>query len=308
MRARLIASLALVALSATSIAAADAPTSDAIFDCIDILAPLSTHAPAAAGPYCPALVDGLSHHPLAGKVVGVEIAHLEAVHLEDLAALIAHYEQAPATMVFDGGALDRILDELPKIEAEALSPWARFLVWLESWFRDWFEREGAGWLQGIFEPLRMPEGLGTALTILTITLLLTAALFVVLRELREAGWLQGTSYRGAGPMHDHAGKLAGFELDDLERIALERKPAVLLELLIHKLRLAGTRVRPGATLRELEWSIAEWSDSQHHSLSALCRTAENLAYAAQPPRPAEIETAVAAGVSLVESIRQVEDV
>ena len=126
---------------------------------------------------------------------------------------------------------------------------------------------------------------------------------IVINELRIAGVLHGGGARSHLPGGDFARAGSGAALEEIERAAPERQPALLLELIAARL-VALQRLPPARALtaRELEREARLPQESCRTPLVELVRVCERVRFSREPVSAASLAAAVHGGRALLTAL------
>ncbi|PZN34376.1 MAG: hypothetical protein DIU71_02725 [Proteobacteria bacterium] len=250
---------------------------------------------------CPGLEHALVELQLAPFITEQQAERLNVHALDDIAALTRHFTAAPpATPSMDTAMLEAILAEL-QLESTVRPPsWLeRVRQWLQGLLDRWQSQEYA-WLQHWLEEKKLLEGLGDALDLGSLVVVLALMVLVVRDELRAAGWLRG---RGRGRRPANAAAVARRDVasgsDDMSRVPLEQRPAMLLRWLVAALQRAG-RLQGDRSLthRELTLRAGFAQPEQREAFGQVAMLAERLLYAAERVPADEIDRVLQEGIAL----------
>jgi uncharacterized protein DUF4129 len=265
-------------------------------------------APPAApvlGDVCPDVAAALAQSAWGGALVGVSADELRTSAFVQLAKLAESYERAAANERGPRAApLDDVLAEL-KLDEPAVAPtlWERIRMWIDEHFggRDAVTPEWlAKWLQALSPSERFVRYLVIALGIL----LAAATTVVVLNELRVAGLLAGGVLRKYSPLTSSGAEpsnVATREWDDIARAPLARRPALLLAIVLDRLRERGRAPRDSLTHRELLRAATGFDAEQSAAFAAIVAAAERATFGDWRPADRELDGVVARGRALLAS-------
>ncbi len=196
--------------------------------------------------------------------------------------------------------LHPVLAGLGQAGPEGESWWER----LKSWVREAFERTGSSSPDSDLSRMVAAVGLSQAVieivSYVALALVVVLTLFIVSNEVRSAGVFRRV-WRGSRP--GRSGALVAPEplgWRDVENADLERKPAVLLEVIAASLAARECLPPPrGLTVRELTSSARFFDESDRERLAQLALVVESLRFSDQPVPPDSIQRALAAGRELL---------
>lgn len=314
LRAWLIRGAALLAaISAGAASAQRLP--DGVADCRSRLAGEQTEAPDAGaggraypsrvGDLCPELAEAIDGGAWGGALADAGAKDLTATSLGALAELAGGYVRpANAGPELATAALDEALEELELRETPtSLSIWDRIQKWFDEHFgtqgdeaRDWLER----WLQDLSVPERVIRYVVIALGFLIVA----ATAVIVWNELRVAGVLAGGALRKYAPLtRESAAAEHPRDLDDVLQAPLGRRPALLLALVLDRLReRSQASLRDSFTHRELLGAARGLSAEQSKAFHVVVDAAERATFGGWRPDPPACDGLVESGRSLLASL------
>lgn len=252
---------------------------------------------------CPGLEHALVQLGYAPFVSEAQLDALSVHSLMDLQQLAERYRQPPdaAANEIEVKTLAPILESLRQPpRAELPDTWLQRLKrWLRSVF-DQPQRESDSWLSRWLQERTIPEKVRDGIVNGLILLVIALAVVVLFNEARAAGLLRRGGRRGSR-MSDRATGLEPVRpsLSDLDSVAPEQRPSLLLRLLVAALVDAGRlRTEKSLTHRELsqraDFDVAE----QRENFQRVAALGERLLYGDARVAPDEIETVVQAGRAL----------
>jgi hypothetical protein len=254
-------------------------------------------APPQITAVCPAFAAALGDDAWADTLSYADAGQLGTQQLRDLIALSGSYSSAAPSDGLDAGRLDAIVSELAPFELPpALSLWDRVLRWLEERLGGGASERLADWLRG----LSLPAAWRRALVLSVAALLVAAVGYIVFNELRHAT-------RRHGRLSDGADAAPGGRVPDdgslsvaqLERAAPARRPALLLALILRRLRLGGAPIPASCTHRELAGAVDGLGRDARASLAAISGAAERVAFGGWRPDAHDVEPVLARGRELL---------
>jgi hypothetical protein len=222
--------------------------------------------------------------------------------LEDLAALASRYRGEAPSAAPDVGAVRGIVAGLAKEPASAPKSWWEVVRdWVRSLFAGNDERDPS-WIERLMSKLSSAAGVLTVLTYGLVALVIGAALAYLVIEMRSSGLFsrparsrktaEGTRFAGDGP-----------EEEQLARAPVFEQPALLLGLLVRRLKRAGRlSVERHLTHRELTRAAALDDPDQRGRLGRLTQVAEELLYGARPPSVELVRHAIEEGQELLRQL------
>ncbi len=293
------------------------PLPDGVADCLERIERQSARAPApeaaAADPgpqrlggVCPELAAALDEGAWGASLVDANAGELGTDAFEELVRVAASYEQPqPTRDGISASSLDEVLAALELREPEVqASLWERMQKWLDERFGARDDRAGR-WIEDWLGNLSIPERLVRYVLLVLGVVLVVATAAVVVNELRIAGVLAGGALRKYTP---HAARGAQDEtkardFDDIARAPLARRPALLLLLLVERLRSRATAsLRDSLTHRELVAAAGDLSADQSESLRAVANAAERATFGGWRPEERDVDELIARSRRLAASL------
>jgi hypothetical protein len=222
--------------------------------------------------------------------------------LEDLAALASRYRGEPPSTAPDVGAVRGILAGLAKEDASATKSWWEVV-------RDWVRSLFAGhdghvlsWIERLMSKLSSAAGVLTVLTYVLVAFVIGGALAYIVIEMRSSGLFaraarpsktaNGVRFAGDGPAEEELARAPVFD-----------QPALLLALLVRRLKRAGRlSAERHLTHRELARAAALDEPGQRGRLGRLSQVAEELLYGARPPSVELVHRAIEEGRELLRQL------
>jgi hypothetical protein len=256
------------------------------------------------GDICPEFAAALAGSAWGEALVGVSADELRTSAFVQLAKLVAGYERAAASDQGPRAApLDDVLAEL-KLDEPTVAPtiWERIRAWFDEHFgaRDAVSPEWlAKWLKAFSPSERFVRYFVIALGIV----LAAATAVVVVNELRVAGVLAGGMLRKYSPLTQSADEPrdSAQEWDDVARAPLARRPALLLAIVLDRLRERGRAPRDSLTHRELLRAGTGFDAEQSAAFAAIVTAAERVTFADWRPVGSELDGVLARGRVLLAS-------
>lgn len=251
---------------------------------------------------CPGLEHALVQLGYAPFVSEAQLDRLSVHSLEDLQQLTDRYRQPPDAAANDIGTttLGPILESLQQQRAEPPQTWFQRL---KQWLRGVFDRSQQKpdpWLERWLQGRTLPQKFWNVVIYGLIGLVIVLAVAVVFNEARAAGLLRRGGRRDL-QVQDRATGLEAtrMSLADLDAVALEARPSLLLRLLVATLVNAGRlRAEKSLTHRELSQHANFDAVDQRESFQRVAVLGERLLYGDARIAPDEIEAAVQAGRAL----------
>jgi hypothetical protein len=258
------------------------------------------------GEICPELATAVDEGTWGQALPGISAADLTPAAFEALTRIAADYERPSSGQIdLSAAALDDALDELELREApEQLSIWERIRRWYDEHFgaerdetRSWLER----WLEGFSVTERAIRYLMIALGVLVVAA--TAA--IVWNELRVAGVLAGGLVRKYSPFANATAESEPRpkDIDDVLRAPLLSRPALLLALVLDRLRAREQApLRDSLTHRELLRAAKGLSAEQSDAFRVVVGAAERTTFGGWRPDEASAEALLERGRALIASL------
>jgi hypothetical protein len=221
--------------------------------------------------------------------------------IEDLAALASRYRGEPPSAAPDVGAVRGILAGLAKESATAPKSWWELL---SDWVRSLFagdDKHDVSWIDRLMTKLSSASGVLTVLTYVLVGLVIGGAFAYLVMEMRSSGlFARASSSKSAG-----GERLAGEgpAEDQLARAPIFDQPALLLGLLVRRLRRSGRlSAERHLTHRELTRAAALDDPGQRGRLGRLTQVAEELLYGGRPPSVELVHQAIEEGRELLREL------
>jgi len=247
---------------------------------------------------CPGLEDALQALGLDRMLYDGWRERLNRDSLRDVARLTEGYGGSMPAAPPEVSALKGVLESLAREQTPMpRSWWDAFRAWLDSWLKS-RDLDSLSWLDRWLERIRESTTVLNAILYSLIGMVLIAAAWVVVNELKVAG-LIGSERNKAGaaaPDTNTAGAGAGAA----EPIAPADRLSGLLALLVKRLvqtgRLTGER---SLTHRELVSRSAFDGESQRAVFAAVALAAESSLYGAQSGSPEHLDGVLQQGEALL---------
>ena len=257
---------------------------------------------------CPDLAAALEENSWGEALAGVTPDELETRAFVELTRLVERYETPPTDVQRPpsprAGALDDVLAELKLEKPPPLTIWQRIQQWYDEHFGASGD-EARGWLEQWLQRFAPSDRLVSYFVIVLGIVLVAATVAVVYNELRVAGVLAGGVLRKYSPLApavpgSDPERLRSF--DDVTRAPLARRPVLLLELVLERLRGRGVpALRDSLTHREL-LGAARLSAPQSSAFGAVLDAAERVTFADWRPAEADVDSVLARGRELLSSL------
>lgn len=258
-------------------------------------------AVADACPEAIPLIEGYRLSDSLGEGWREWLSYWQAEHLEFFES---YYETRPGkARLLNPATLDEIVDRLdnPEYTPEQQSLWEQFKEWLRETFRD-EEDEMPAWLDDWLSDFRVPQSVLEKLFWAIAIMIVIGALVVIATEIRAArtGVQRGKRTALADTLPSAARGHQVFTMKDLERAAMQEKPAIMLQLLVQRMEKLGVLPRrPAYTHRELAIESAGLGEAGRTTVQQLSVSAERVRYGDRTPDATEVDEVVQSGVSLL---------
>jgi len=196
-------------------------------------------------------------------------------------------------------SLERILPTLQRA-AEAPSWWSRLKAWLRSLMGGKPNEPGSSWLEKWLTGWTIPEAVASVLFFTLAGLVIALALGIIVNELRAAGVFGGRPAAARGSP-DEAGALFPVRsLADVAGAPLERRAALMFELLVNRLsasgRLGAVRDRTHREIRSLA-PFAGAADGER--FGRLAAVAEEQLFSSRAVDAVRVQAALTDGEALI---------
>jgi hypothetical protein len=258
---------------------------------------------------CPGLRAALrsaAWRDLLPATFGERREQVSAASLAALAELVKRSQEAaqprPAP---DPELLTRVLAGLGEEGQQGVTRWERFKRWLKQKFEDRRDDEESV-LEKWSRQFHTSEGVAQAITYLGYGLVMALVAYVLVAELRAAGWFGGArrARRQSGPAAEWRRRLL---LADVMAAPLAERPGMLLKLLGEALSRAHRLPAPeGLTAQAIARRARLDDETDRASLAHIAATAERLRYAPQAPANEDLEGAVATARGLLAKLTRQE--
>lgn len=212
-----------------------------IGDCVARVPARSRSGPEAVRQACPDLEQRISDSALRDQLGDAWGRRADASALTDLASLIQHYQQQPASEGPKPSSLQSITQSLRQPQAVNHGWWQRFKDWLRSLLAPQ-QKSDSGWLERLLSHVgSIPRIVQKIIFYSALVTLLVMAIVIVWRELKAAGI--GTRVRNRAPERD-ASQLSidvarAVTMRDVESSPAWDRPALLLRVLVQALMQSG---------------------------------------------------------------------
>lgn len=247
---------------------------------------------------CPGLEDALQALGLDRILYDGWRETLSRDALRDVAKLADDYGSTPAASP-DVSALAGILKALAREQTPHLkSWWDDFKAWLATWLRS-HDADSLSWLDHWLERVRQSITVLNAILYSLIGLVLVAAAWVVVNELRAAG-LIARRKQTAAATPGTKGAVGVAMMVDSEPMALADRLSVLLRLLVNRLIQTGRlKTERSLTHRELVLHSTFDSESQRAVFASVAASAESVLYGTQGAAPEHLQSVLQQGQALL---------
>ena len=271
---------------------------------VDIIRDCAAKAPAGVSGVkdlnsaCPGLEDALRVLGLDEMLYDGWRERLNRDSLRDVAQLVDGYGGSTPAAPPDVSALTGVLKALAGEQTPHLeSWWDAFKAWLGTWLRS-HDSDSLSWLDHLLERLRQSMTVLNAILYSLIGLVLLAAAWVVVNELKAAGLIAGRNQ--PAPATPGTKAAAGVALMDSEPMALADHLSVLLRLLVNRLMQTGRLVTERSlTHRELVLHSTFDSEAQRAVFAAVAGSAESILYGARSAAPEHLQSVLQQGQALL---------
>jgi hypothetical protein len=220
--------------------------------------------------------------------------------LPDLARIAHRYRDEPAATAPDPGAMASVLEQLAAEQAvpSRRSWWEAFKAWLGKWLQG-AETGGVPWLDRLLERLSNSVGLMQVATVALLAIVVVMVVMLFVRELRAAGLLEQRRAAGADAASATTPDVEEV-VTDLANAPLRDQPALLLRMLVAKLRANGQLQRERSlTHAELVRYSTFGDDDGRTSFERVSRLAERVMYGACEPDPQQAGAIIVDGRRLL---------
>lgn len=265
--------------------------------------------PMLLGDVCPDLAGAINEGAWGEALIDIRAEDLSTNAFEELARLVARYEEPPALAAqpLSTESLDAALAALALREPDQeLSFWDRIQQWYDEHFGA-RETSAGRWIEDWLGHLSLPERFVRYLLIALGAALVIATIAIVVNELRIAGVLAGGALRKYSPLAERAAEddTRLLDFDDIARAPVVRRPALLLLLVLDRLKArAAASLRDSLTHRELVSAAGDLSADQSDALRTVARAAERATFGDWRPAERDVDDVVARGRVLVTSLAQ----
>lgn len=255
---------------------------------------------------CPAVHAAVAAAQFAPMLPGDWSERATAARLSQLRRLLDAPVPGAAAPRLDPAGVATILEQIRASQVVAVkSLWQRFRDWLERILERRTEDDGSGWLaEWIREHMPAVRAMRWIAYGL-MALLIAGAVWVVVSELRANGLLRRSTRARADRARAAGGLAPADRAVSLKDASDEELPALLIALLLERLRVLGrVQDRQSMTHRELAAAARFESADDGSVFSALVATAERLRYASVAPARAQLHAVVEAARALLARLLQ----
>jgi hypothetical protein len=273
---------------------------DVIRLCV-IAAPVGLAGVTALNTACPNLAESLAQLGLDTTLYDGWRKRLTVGGLSDLSVLLDRYDGPTDRHAPNIGSLPGILEALKRDETPAIqSWWDAFRTWLQEWLAQ-SDSAIAKWLRQLFASAEVSPTLLKLIAYAVTAAVLAAALFLVVRELRAAGF--GRKPTDEMPSAAVQAPRKGAQSHPLENAA--DVFAELLRRLVSRLTQTGRLDAERAlTHRELIAHSRFETEGQRRAFAAVATTAESVLYGSQPAAPDRFGGVLQQGELLLAELRE----
>ena len=247
---------------------------------------------------CPGLEDALRALELDRMLFDGWRERLNRDSLRDVARLADGYGGSMPAASPEVSALKGVLESLAREQTPMpKSWWDAFRAWLDSWLKS-HDVDSLSWLDRWLERIRQSATVLNAILYSLIGMVLIAAAWVVVNELKAAGLIGSERNKAEAAALD--ANAAGVGARAEEPIAPADRLRGLLALLVKRLvqagRLTGER---SLTHRELVLRSAFDGESQRAVFAGVAQAAESFLYGAQSGSPEHLDSVLQRGEALL---------
>jgi hypothetical protein len=262
--------------------------------------------PPRVGDVCPETAEAIDAGVWGGTLADEGAKDLTATSLAALAELAGRYDRpADSGVEIATASLDEALEELElRTTPESLSLWDR----IQEWFDEHLgaqDDEARNRLERWLADLSVPERIVRYVVIALGLLIVAATAVIVWNELRVAGVLAGGVLRKYAPLvrQSAEGESRPRDLEDVLQAPLARRPALLLALVLDRLR-AGSRapLRDSLTHRELLGAARGLSPEQSDAFGAVVTAAERATFGGWRPDESACDGLIERGRALLAAL------
>jgi hypothetical protein len=253
------------------------------------------------GTACPGLEDALQTLGLDRQLYDGWRERLNRDSLQDAVKLAQTYRGSQPGSAPPIAALPGVLEALAR-DRTSVPPswWDSFKAWLASWLKS-HDADSLSWLDHLLEHFRRSITLLNALLYSLIGLVLLAAVWVVVSELKAAG-LFGRRNNRAAATHDSAGSAAAGSAasEESEPSSLAGQLRRMLRLIVQQLLQTGRlQADRSLTHRELVSRSTFDDESQRAAFAAVAGAAESILYGAHDAGPEHLRQVLRQGEILL---------
>lgn len=262
-------------------------------------APADVVGIAALEAQCPGIGAALAELGFTASLPAAAAEHLRAAGLRDLAGLAHRYRDTPVAAP-DTTSLPAVLAQLAREQAAPAqrSWWSALLEKVRSWFGQ-REPGSISWLDRLLEGMARYVDFMQVMTYLLLTIIVGIIAYYAIRELRASGVLRSRVRDGRQETRAPVGD-ATQPLPDLDAVAAHEQPALLLRLLVARLRARGElQQERSLTHAELAAQGIFRDGESRHRFERVTRLAERVLYGPGRPDPAQVADVVHDGRQLL---------
>ncbi|MEP6547722.1 MAG: hypothetical protein ABJD53_09680, partial [Gammaproteobacteria bacterium] len=228
---------------------------------------------------CPGLERAIQALKLDGILYDGWRVQLNRDALHDVSILAGRYMDSKPKAGPDTAALPGILKSIAREQTPApQSWWDAIKAWLNAWLQG-HDPDSLSWLDRWLDRLRQSASLLNVVLYSLIGLVVIAAGWVVINELKAAGLIMGRRTRPARVISASSVAASDSLNSELGTLALPQRITVLLRLLVRRLMQSGRlKSERSLTHRELVTCSAFDSEAQRAVFAAVAASAEAILY------------------------------
>jgi len=197
--------------------------------------------------------------------------------LEDLANLVEGYRGAAPANPPDLAKLPEILDALAREQTPTpKSWWDAFKAWLRNWLGE--HADSVKWLDRWLDHLGRSPSLTQVISYALVTLVLLAAIALILNEFKAAGRARRARHEAPGARSSGPAAPADDSPDDRDDNLADNLAALLRRLVDRLMQTRRLDSERSLTHRELAARSVFDSDAQRAAFTRVARTAESVLY------------------------------
>jgi hypothetical protein len=249
---------------------------------------------------CPELEDALQALGLDRTLYEGWREKLNRDSLADVAQLAGRYRGSVPSSAPKVSSLDGILKAIAREQAPAPKSWWDALkVWLNSWLSS-HDTDSLSWLDRLLERLRQSVTLLNTIQYVLLGLVVLAASWVIINELKAAGLTAGKRKAAASDGRDRKLPTGAAASPASDSTAMTERLSELLQLLVMRLTQSGRlKAERSLTHRELVVRSSFDSDSQRAVFADVAASAESMLYGGRGVAGEHMSRVLRAGQSLL---------